>query len=136
MREQSNPVNEKVPEIYCSLSICFDKSVDIDDVLKALCKIGITTYKIHTPKCEPVTVIELTAIYYEPFWELNDALSKLFIQFDNKLVGLKAVVSAYEGEAYVDIAIAAHGSYPTLFLERENVGKISYLNAGISIDLY
>lgn len=128
------PEDISVPEIYCALSICVDKSVDISFLEKELNDLGIYCQKIHKPRCEPIIGIDVAFIEYEKFWKLDSALSKMFSTIKWSYVQLKDVVNKYGGEIYIDIAFCHYGIYPALVISGDNMKKIRELEANISID--
>ncbi len=127
---------DKIPEIYCAIEILFDKNTDINSVSEALHQIGIDDFEILMPKCEPITILEMAIVKKEPFWYLDEALTKMFLYVDNCLFDLIEVIKKFHGQARIDIAFYQYGTYPALEFSGKNMKKIRTLEADISIDPY
>ena len=129
-------MKKKIPEIYCSISVSFSNDIDIQPIIFELNKIGILDIQIVTPKCEPIVNLDFAIIYYESFWYLSEALTKMFSKIDYCIVELKNIITTYNGKFSIDIAFYQYGTYPALEFEGENMKKIRFLEADISIDPY
>lgn len=133
-------VNEKfkiqIPEIYCSISIMLNENADIGALIEKLKQLGIANIKIITPKYETTIGLEIAIVKNEKFWYLDEALTKMFSQIDNCLVQLKKIIDIFEGKICIDIAFYQYGTYPALEFVGENMKKIRFLEADISIDAY
>lgn len=129
----AEPQNKK-PEIYCAISVLFERDADIPSITDALSKIGIHDFKICIPKCDPVVCIDIAIIKYEPFWYLDEALTKMFRQVENSISDLKEIIKKFQGKVCIDVAFCKHGTYPALEFSGENMKKIHFLEADISID--
>ncbi len=129
-----NVLSNEIPEIYCAISVIFNTNIDVESVLNELRYIGINNVKVCRPKYESVTYIDFAIIHYEKFWHLSDAITKMFLQIDNCIVQLKNIITKYGGETLIDIAFYQYGTHPSLVLSGENMKKIHYLDAHVSID--
>lgn len=125
-----------IPEIYSAISIVFKKDADVIPIIEELNGIGIPNIAIRTPKIDPVVCLDIAIVKNESFWELNDALSKMFMYVDGNLHGLKEITQKYRGEIWIDMAFYQHGTYPALIISGQNMKKIHFLEANISIDPY
>lgn len=105
-------------------------------ILHSLRKLGIADPKPREPKYGNIHDIAVAEIYYEPYWELEDALRALFGQVDGKLPAINQIVDVFKGNVLVDIAFYQYGTYPSLVFDKENMKKIRFLEADISIDPY
>lgn len=134
---ENNKIQGKMPEIYCCIIVHYDKA-DKDDyrILEEIKKIGVYVEKILETKDKSNIDIEIAVVYYENFWYLHDALTKMFSQVDDHLSELKAIVDKYKAEVIIDIAFYQYGTYPALEFSGANMQKIHLLNADISIDPY
>lgn len=128
------PQKNKIPKIYCAISISFKRDADISAITDSLRQIGIKKFKVCTPKCEPVVCVDIAILKNEPFWYLDEALTKMFQQIENCMPALKAIIQKFQGKACIDVAFYQYGTYPALTFFGENMKKIRYLEADISID--
>lgn len=124
----------KTPEIYAAISLSFGPSVDVGAIVNDLNKIGIYEIKVQRPKIDASLCVDIAIIHNEQFWELDDALTKMFLKVDQCLYELKRISTEYCGEIYIDIAFYQYGIYPTLVIHRNNMKKIHILEANLSID--
>ena len=60
----------------------------------------------------------------------------MFSRVDNYLNKIKEITKKYNGKICIDIAFYEYGTYPALLFSGENMKKIHYLEADISIDPY
>lgn len=127
---------DKIPEIYCAISLSFNKDIDTFSISNDLKKFGIQNIEIHKPKCEPIVCIDIAIIKNEPFWYLDEALTKMFLQVENRLTNIKEIIEKFHGKVCIDVAFYHYGTYPALKFSGENMKKIRYLEADISIDPY
>ena len=127
---------DNIPEIYCAISISFGIDVDVLSIMGSLEHLGIENFEIHKPKCESLVCVDIAIIKNEPFWYLDEALTKMFLQVERSLPKIKEIIEKFHGEACIDIAFCQHGIYPALEFSGENMKKISFLEADISIDPY
>ena len=127
--------DERMPEIYCAISIVFEHNVDIDEILFGLRKIGISEIKVCSPKCESLISVDIAIVKNEKFWHLDDALTKMFSKIA-RIEELKEVVSKHKGNFCIDIAFYQYGTYPALDFVGDNMKKIRFLEADISVDAY
>ena len=125
-----------VPEIYSAICISFNEDAAIDLIIEELNTAEIGMIKMRKPKFEASVVLELAIVYYERFWELDEALTKMFGQVAGRLEQLKNIANKYRGKMYIDIAFYQYGTYPALIFCGENMEKIRFLEADISIDPY
>ena len=134
--KEDNTSIDKTPEIFSSIVLCFDESLELETLKKSINHIGITEFKICRPKFEPKINIEIAIVNYESFWSLDDAISKMFSYVDNVLNELKETVKKLDGTFYINIAFFQFGTYPAIVLSRENIEKIAFLEASMGIDPY
>jgi len=127
---------DKIPEIYCAISLFFKRDIDTFSISNGLKQLGIQNIEIHKPKYEPVVRVNIAIIKNEPFWYLDEALTKMFLQVENCLTDVKEIIEKFHGEACIDIAFHHYGTYPALEFSGESMKKIRYLEADISIDPY
>jgi hypothetical protein len=121
---------DAIPEIYSAITFFFEKNVDVDMILNELKGLGI---------CDTEVIgvsIHFAIIYYERIWYLDDALTKMFSKVDGCLPQLKDILVRHKGRAIIDIAFYQYGTYPALEFCGENMKKIRFLEADISIDPY
>lgn len=128
--------NENIPEIYCALALGFDENVCTEEIVDSLKKIGILEMKICRPKCGSEIYFDICVVNNERFWYLDDALTKMFSKIECKPQQLKDIVQKFKGTILVDIAFCQYGTYPALEFVGENMKKIRFLEADISIDAY
>ena len=126
----------RIPEIYCALSLFLHNDIDEEFVLNELHKIGICNATVRKPKCEPSICVDIAVVRYEHFWDLDSALGRMFLQIDSCLDNIRNFAITYSGEIYIDIAFCHYGTYPSLIFCGDNMKKIRYLEANISIDPY
>lgn len=124
----------KIPEIYCAISVSFERNTNMTSVSDSLNQIGIYNFEIHTPKCEPIVCLDIAIVKNEPFWYLDEALTKMFLQVENCLSDLKEIIKKFHGQVCIDVAFYQYGTYPALTFFGENMKKIHFLEADISID--
>jgi len=131
-----NTLKCKMPEIYCAISAKFHRETRIDSLIDKLKEVGIHEVKIVYPKLTETLCISFAVVYYERFWEIDDVLTKVFSKVDSALPEIKNIIEKYYGKIYIDIAFYHYGTYPALLFSGENMRKICYLEADISIDPY
>ena len=134
--ENIKELNGEIPEIYCALSIMLKKDTSVDLFLSKLRDIGIFEYRVYSPKYEDAVYIDIAEIYYDRNWYLDDVLSKMFSHIDGSLAELKKLIDQFAIKLEVDIAFCQYGSYPALEFVGDNMKKIRFLEAEISIDAY
>lgn len=76
----------KIPKIYCAISVSFERNIDISSISNSLKQLGIQNFEIHKPKCEPIVCVDIAIIKNEPFWYLDEALTKN-VSSGGKLLG-------------------------------------------------
>ena len=123
-----------IPEIYSAISLVFDRDTNIISVISELNKYGIYDIKTRRPRNELTICLDLAVIRNEYFWELNDALTKMFSKVENSIGEIKNIATKYHGEIYIDIAFYQRGTFPALVIRGENMRNICFLEANISID--
>lgn len=128
-------MNEKMPEIYCALSIELENNVNFNRIVESLKMIGVHDTKVVIPKSEPLINLDFAIVDYEQFWYLDDALTKMFSKIHD-IKRLKTLVNECCGHFFVDIAFYQYGTYPALEFKGENMSKIRFLNADIIINAY
>lgn len=126
----------QIPDIYCAISLSFDKNADVSSILETLKKLDIHDIIIRNPKCENIIAIDLAVIKNEKFWYIDAALTKMFSKVENHLIDLKEFAIKSNCHILIDISFRQYGTYPALVFSGENMKKIHYLNADISIDPY
>lgn len=126
----------KTPEIYCAISISFDKKIAIESIITQLQQINIVEYSVCNPTNSSVFNIDIAIVKNEPFWYLDDALTKMFSYVDNCIGKLKSIILSFNGETCIDIAFYQYGTYPALEFFGTNMKKIHFLDASIRIDPY
>ena len=126
----------RIPEIYCAISIMLNENANIEALIERLNRLDIVDIEITAPKYESIVSLEIAMVRNEKFWYLDEALTKMFNQIDNYLVQLKNLVDIFEGKVCIDIAFYQYGTYPALEFMGENMKKIRFLEADISIDAY
>lgn len=136
MRNEADESDVQIPEIYCSVSIKLNENINRNQMLDELLQLGIQKVKFIAPKMELCTYFEIAVVRNERFWYLDEALTKMFGQIDTKLQDLKKMVDKYGGSFGIDIAFYQYGTYPALEFVGENMRKIRFLEADISIDPY
>ncbi len=134
MNNSNDYKSKRIPEIYTALVLTFNQWVDIELIIHELKKIGIDEAEVRKPRTEPLICLDIAIVKYEQFWELNDALAKMFLAIDDCLRPLKNIIDKYQAETYIDIAFYYYGTYPALSIYGENMEKIRFLEANISID--
>ena len=126
----------RIPEIYCAISIMLNENANIEALIERLNRLDIVDIEITAPKYESIVSLEIAMVRNEKFWYLDEALTKMFNQIDNYLVQLKNLIDIFEGKVCIDIAFYQYGTYPALEFMGENMKKIRFLEADISIDAY
>lgn len=127
---------DRTPEIYCAIKADYDDYQNAEMAANELSAIGISGIKIHKPLYSPVFNFDIAIVNNEAFWELDEALTKMFSKVDIHLETIKKIAKKYNGKICIDIAFYEYGTYPTLLFSGENMKKIRYLEADISIDPY
>ena len=127
---------KNIPEIYCAISIILDKNVDLSEVKMRLVQIGVCEIKECYPKYDSIVSLDIAIIENENFWHLDDALTKMFLKVNNVLDELKGLVKDFNGKFLIDVAFYHYETYPSLEFLGENMEKIRFLEADISIDAY
>lgn len=128
-------LNKQIPEISCAISIVFEQDVEVDEIVSSLKEMGISEIDVCRPKCEPLVSLDIAIVKNERFWYLDDALTKMFSKI-NAIEHLKEIVSEYGGAFCIDIVFYQYGTYPALEFIGDNMKKIRFLEADISIDAY
>ena len=123
------------PEVYCSLSLSFNENANMTMISEELSTLGLNIIKEVRPRHQACTIIEISVLRYEQFWNIDQALSTLFSMIHADLQAIREIVEAHDGETYIDIAIVANETYPSILFSKENMMRIHALNAQISIDL-
>ena len=136
MSNINDELKKQMPEIYCAISIVLNENTDANELIEKLNQLGIADVEITTPKCESIISLEIAVVRNEKFWYLDEALTKMFNQIDNYLVQLKKLINDFEGKVCIDIAFYQYGTYPALEFMGDNMKKIRFLEADISIDAY
>lgn len=116
-------------------------NIDLTQIIGKLKQFGINNTKDLNIKCEPIVwdpkiLLEIATVNYEKFWDLDKALMKMFAQIDHCLAELNEIIKRKNGDVTINIVFYQYGTYPVLGFSRENVEKIHFLNASISIDAY
>lgn len=132
---ENKKFDKQIPEIYCAISIVFKQDVEVDEIVSSLKEMGISEINVCRPKCEPLVSLDIAIVKNEQFWYLDDALTKMFSKI-NAIEHLKEIVSEYGGAFCIDIAFYQYGTYPALEFIGDNMKKIRFLEADISIDAY
>lgn len=127
---------DRIPEIYCSIVLSFDKNINIKSIIDSLNSIGISDLKICEPKFEPIISVEIAIVDNECFWDMNDALMKMFSKVNKCMIALKKIVEIFSGKACIDISFCQYGTYPAMVVSKEIIKKIDFLEADLSIDPY
>ena len=136
MSNINDELKKQIPEIYCAISIVLNENTDANELIEKLNQLGIVDVEITTPKFESIISLEIAVVRNEKFWYLDEALTKMFNQIDNYLVQLKKLINDFEGKVCIDIAFYQYGTYPALEFMGDNMKKIRFLEADISIDAY
>ena len=134
------------PEIYCSIVLLFEQDEDAVQASEFFGKIGLKDYELRQPKLWMMrklnldyprkTYIDIATVRYELFWNLDDALGKMFRKIDAHLKEIKQVIDTYHCESLIDICFYKYDTYPALSISGENMAKIRFLEADIEIDPY
>lgn len=127
---------DNMPEIYCAIDVVFDKLTELSPIIDKLNALGIENIEICKPRLESIVSLKFAIVKNERFWYLEEALAKMFSYVDEIIVQLRSVITENKGTVFIDIAFYQHGTYPALIFDGENMRKIHFLNANISIDAY
>lgn len=114
----------------------FDKNVDVKVIIDLLNSIGISDLKICEPKFESIISVEIAIVDNECFWDMNEALMKMFSKVNNCMTALKEIVEKFSGKFCIDISFCQYGTYPAMIITKEIIKKIDFLEADLSIDSY
>ena len=125
-----------IPDIYLAISISLENENNLNIFIDKLAHIGIKDINIITPKYENLTYIEIATVKNDKNWYLDDALKKMFSQIDHCIIELKSLIDEYKGKVCIDIAFYHYDSFPALEFFGDNMKKIRFLEADISIDAY
>ena len=125
-----------IPDMYLALSILLEDGNNLNIFIDKLAHIGVKDINIITPKYENLTYIEIAIVKNEKNWYLDDALKKMFSQIDHCIIELKSLIDEYKGKVCIDIAFYHYESFPALEFFGDNMKKIRFLEADISIDAY
>jgi len=128
-------LNKQMPEISCAISMLFDQDVEVDKIVASLKEMGISEVNVNRPKYELLVSLDIAIVKFERFWYLDDALTKMFSKI-NDIGRLKEIVTEYRGSFCIDIVFYQYGTYPALEFIGDNMKKIRFLEADISIDAY
>lgn len=127
---------DKTPKIYCAIDIWLNKNSDAALFSEALKRIGVYDFKIRIPKYSQKMSHNIAVIKNEEFWYLDEALTKMFQKVEGFLPQLKEIIDEFQAEVVIDVAFYQYGKYPALMFSGDNMKKIRFLEADISIDPY
>lgn len=134
-KESSSP--DRIPDVYCAVALSFPERTDMKAVFEALEQIGICDFKMKTPKCSSDIWLDIAVVNYEPFWHIDEALTKMFSQIDGKLSSLAEIAEKFDASIYISISYCEYGTNPSVTISGENMKKIRLLKvSGISVDPY
>ena len=133
---QKNCIINNMPEIYSAIDVAFDKSIELSPIIDKLTVLGIDNIQICRPRFEYDVILKFAIVKRECFWYLEEALTKMFSYVDQNIIQLKDVITENNGIVFIDIAFYQYGTYPSLIFDGENMKKIHFLDANISIDAY
>ena len=136
MKSEKESLKDQIPEIYCALSVSAEENESISYIAEKFQQLGISEYEIITPKFDSYANINFAIVRNEKHWYLDDALTKMFSKIDDCLPQLKKIVDDYGAKLCIDIAFYQHGTYPALEFIGDNMSKIRFLEADISIDAF
>lgn len=124
------------PEIYSELVLEFPGNTDIAPILQKLSDIGVEVIKTTIPKCVYAVEITIAEVNYKACWDIDEILTETFSSVENTLASIKEIICQNRGKILVSLAIYTDGNYPGIVFEKENMEKIHFLGANISIDMY
>ena len=127
---------DKTPEIYSAMTFEYDKDEDAEMAVKEFTSMGVSDIEVVKPQCSSITKISIATVKNKRLWDINDALTIMFSRVDNYLNTIKEITKKYNGKICIDIAFYEYGTYPALLFSGENMKKIHYFEADISIDPY
>lgn len=127
---------DKTPEIYSAMTFEYDKDEDAEMAVKEFTSMGVSDIEVVKPQCSSITKISIATVKNKRLWDIDDALTIMFSRVDNYLNTIKEITKKYNGKICIDIAFYEYGTYPALLFSGENMKKIHYLEADISIDPY
>ena len=136
MDARSNVQVELIPEISSALSINFKANTDMAYIIGKLKEIGLCDFKIITPQSVPVICLDIAVTNYIKSWELDEVITKMFLKITNQLLTIKDITKQFGGDSYIDVSIYHYGTIPAIIICKDNINKINYLNANISIDIH
>ena len=114
----------------------YDKDEDAEMAVKEFTSMGVSDIEVVKPQCSSITKISIATVKNKRLWDIDDALTIMFSRVDNYLNTIKEITKKYNGKICIDIAFYEYGTYPALLFSGENMKKIHYLEADISIDPY
>ena len=129
-------MNDKTPEIYSAMTFEYNKDEDAEMAVKEFTSMGVSDIKVVKPQCSSITKISIATVKNKRLWDIDEALTIMFSRVDNYLNKIKEITKKYNGKICIDIAFYEYGTYPALLFSGENMKKIHYLEADISIDPY
>lgn len=135
MIEKKMDYRDRIPEITCMINIELKEQYAIP-FISALYEIGIDNFKYFPLKRTPFVYFEVAEIKYKPDWCLDDTLKEMFKKADNYLTKLKSLIEIFDGKTLIDISFYEYGTFPALIISGDNMKKIRFLEADISIDPY
>lgn len=127
---------DKTPEIYSAMTFEYDKDEDAEMAVKEFTSMGVSDIEVVKPQCSSITKISIATVKNKRLWDIDEALTIMFSRVDNYLNTIKEITKKYNGKICIDIAFYEYGTYPALLFSGENMKKIHYLEADISIDPY
>ncbi len=125
-----------MPEIYSAIKITFNLPNDLVAIVSKISVLSIEEIEIYYSSQNSFLQLTLAMVKNEKFWCISDALKKMFSFVDCALSELREITIIYHGSVTIDVAFYQHGTYPALDFDGDNMRKIHYLNADISIDAY
>lgn len=136
MTEYPSNIADRIPEIYCAVSLMFDAETDMESVISDLKNIGINQTVFHKPRYGNAVYLDIAVVANACLWSVGDALSAMFSQIQASFQSVRNIVCRYAGKIYIDISFYQYGRYPVLVIDGDNMEKIHVLGANISIDAY
>ena len=126
----------RTPLIFCAIIIFFHNK-NIIEARTALSSLPIGEIECRQDKADnELCYVEISRINNERFWELGEALTKMFSYVDDYLTQICKIIYKYNGTVKLDVAFYHYKTFPSLVIEGENMRKIRMLEADISIDAY
>lgn len=127
-------VPRQIPTIRCNLSVSFLEEIAAQNFAANFYLLTGRDLRLFKPKASEKWIVD-AAVVDDEYWNIDEALSKLFSLIDENKNQIRKLIIQHRGEVVIDIATYETDTYPALFFSRETVENICFFSASIGIDL-